>query len=230
MKADLTNINHYPVEKLLITLRKYDELVFPEADYFIELYPEYKNNCIKLLKESGVDVTEVQNTNLFEYCEIQLGKLVKDGLIKHWEKQEAVNRVIEASDNSPLILSHKVYTLTAKGLDFALKIEAHNDTNTHNKLTRQIGLASFLIAFLSLMVSGYLTNKNITISEERLKISQARIETLEKQLLTNFSKEELMESVLEIVEEQKQTAQNESTKETPPFQNLKVEEQTKTPN
>lgn len=204
MKADLTNINHYPIDKLLIALRKHDELVFPEADYFIEQYPDYKNNCIKFLKESGIDVTEVQDTNLFNYCDIQLERLVRDGLINQWNKYEAVPRVVEVSDNSFLNLSHRVYTLTAKGLDFALKIEAHNDTNEHNKLIRKIGIASFSIAFLSILVSGYLMDENISLSKERLKISQDRIESLEKQIGSKpaLSKEELKQLMLEVIKEQ----------------------------
>ncbi|MEL7306592.1 MAG: hypothetical protein AAGK05_01250, partial [Pseudomonadota bacterium] len=107
-----------------------------------------------------------------------------------------------------------------------------NDTVRHNELMRRIGIASFLIAFTSILVTWKLTSENIELSKARLKISQDRIESLEKQVSTQpvVSKEELKQLMLEVIEEQKQAAQNESTKETPSLQDLEAEEQTKTPN
>ncbi|WP_283709805.1 hypothetical protein [Pseudoalteromonas prydzensis] len=192
MKADLTNVNHYPVEKLLITLRKYDELIFPVDRDFLEDFPIYKKSCLIFLEKSGIDCKEQDKYSIYIYADILLERLVRDKLIKEWKQYDSIEK--EGNDGSTCIFSitHKAYTLTSEGLDIVLKVEAHNDaerrhqdTNSHNVLMRQIAIISFLISLAAVGVSGYLANlanKNIELNQKRLELYQHQIESLESRV------------------------------------------------
>lgn len=192
MKADLTNINHYPVEKLLIALRKNDELVFPEHNYYIEHYPDYKKNCKILLEDAGIDTTDVEGGDVFDYCQIQLRRLERDDFIVAWRKDDSVSTIDTDGEKTTIALLHNIYTLKAEGLDLVLKVEAHNDaerrhkdTHKHNTLMRWIAGSSFLLSFIAVSVSGflaYVANKNMELNQQRLEIQQQQIKSIDEKV------------------------------------------------
>lgn len=231
-KKEKINFTPFPIEKLLLALRAKDGLTFIDLEDDLNVFPEFIEHYDHVLQFVGQTFENPKDKH--RRVKKLLDSLEEKGLVTKYSASEMRYR----GPIETLFFLHS-YNFTVDGLELVLKLEAHNDaerrhndTVRHNKLMRQIGIASFSIAFLSILVGGFLTNENIELSKERLKLSQARIESLEKQVSTQYvaSKEELKQLVLEVIDEQKQAAQNESTKETPPLQNLKAEEQTKTSN
>ena len=224
-KKEKISFTPFPIEKLLLAFRSEGELTFVDSADDLNVFPEFIKHYDHVLKFVGQTLESIEAKH--NRVKKLLDSLEERGLVTKYRVREMRYR----GQVNTLFFLHS-YNFTADGLELVLKLEAHNDAERRHKDSVRIGIASFSIAFLSILVGGYLTNKNIELSKERLKLSQARIESLEKQVSTQpvASKEELKQLMLEVIEEQKQAAQNESTKETPPLQNLKVEEQTKTPN
>ncbi len=231
-KKGKTSFTPFPIEKLLLAFRAKDELTFVGSAGDLNVFPEFIEHYDHVLKFVGqtLESTEAKHSRVKKL----LNSLEDRGLVTKYR----VNQMRYRNSTETFFFLYS-YNFTAEGLELVLKLESHNDaerrhndTVKHNKLMRQIGIASFSMAFLSILVGGFLTNENIKLSKERLKLSQARIESLEKQISTQSvaSKEELKQLMLEVIEEQKQAEQKETIKETQPPQNLKVEEQTKTPN
>jgi|GEM_PF-2255097 len=219
MKADLTNLNHYPVEKLLIALRKNDELVFPEHYYYLEHYPDYKKNCKVLLEDAGIDTTDVEGGDVFDYCKIQLKRLERVDFILAWRKDDSVSKIDADGEKTTIALLHNVYTLTAKGLDLVLKVEAHNDaerrhsdTHKHNTLMRWIAGSSFLLSLVAVGVSGYLAHiatQNMQFNQQRLEIQQQQIKKLSDKVIEKLPTKQPASVELKKPVSLKQQSQNE---------------------
>ncbi|MCP4589035.1 hypothetical protein [Pseudoalteromonas sp.] len=214
MKADLTNINHYPVEKLLITLRNHDELIFSGKEFDSRSLgvKEYKINSKFILEQCDIDCSMEDEYSIEEFCAILLDRLVREDLIAEWTTISKVEFEDENGEISTAPMSHRAYTLTLKGLDIVLKVEAHEDaerrhqdTNEHNVLMRQIGVSSFLISFAAVCVSGYLAylaNKNIELNQKRLELYQQQIESLkdkvdDKQIIFTDKIKKLVDEAIE---------------------------------
>ncbi|WP_339612319.1 hypothetical protein [uncultured Pseudoalteromonas sp.] len=187
------DVSRYPVEKILIFLRKNTAFSVPEYPTTLNRYPSCMLKIDEFLKLLDIDYKDLDYEKKHKYVISTFEKLIKDNLVydKHFYKEQRLFDSITKKKEDTKLFS-KEYIFTANGLELILKIEAHNDaerrhndTHKHNTLMRWIAGSSFLLSLVAVSVSAYLAyiaNQNMQLNQQRLEIQQQQIKSLHKRV------------------------------------------------
>ncbi|TVU83775.1 hypothetical protein FQP85_08345 [Pseudoalteromonas neustonica] len=182
-------VSRYPVEKLLIFIRRNPSFNIPDSEFDLRRYPNYETKvdrllCLLEVEYSGLDYKKKYERITYFFESMITDKLVYDR--RFYANKTLFNGLNKEKKEVKILL--KTYAFTAAGLELVLKIEAHNDaerrhndTHKHNTLMRWIAGSSFLLSFIAVSVSGflaYVANKNMELNQQRLEIQQQQIKSI----------------------------------------------------
>lgn len=187
------DVSRYPVEKILIFLRKNTSFRVPNYASSLNIYSSYMVKIDQFLKLLNIDYKEWDYLKKHEYVISIFKKVIRDKLV--YDKDFYIEQILfnsRSNEKEEAKILCKEYIFTATGLELVLKIEAHNDaerrhndTHKHNTLMRWIAGSSFLLSFIAVSVSGflaYVANKNMELNQQRLEIQQQQIKSLDKKV------------------------------------------------